>query len=80
MAGVVGKQRLHATEDGRGDFAVELLIDDGLQQRLEDALRGFHLQAALAGLGDDARQLAVDARQVREGGGVVEFLGHGCSS
>ena len=76
-AGVLGEERLHAAEDGGRDLAVELLIDDGFQQRLEDALRGLHLQAARAGFDDDAGQLAVDAREVFAGGGVIEFLGHG---
>ena len=49
--GVLGEQRLHARGDGGRNFAVELLIDDRLQQRLEDALRGFLLQAACAASG-----------------------------
>ena len=41
--GVLWKQRLDSAGNGRGDFAVELLVDDRFQQRLENTLRGFRL-------------------------------------
>src|SRR5664280_3798601 len=73
---VLGKQRFYARGDDCGDLAVELLIDDRLQQRLEDALRGLLLQAAFAGSNDDPRQPAVGPRKMFQGGGVIEFSWH----
>jgi hypothetical protein len=75
--GVLGEQRLHASRDGGRDLAVELLVNDGLQQGVEDALRGLLLQIAGAGARDDAGEFAVNAGKMFAGGGVIEFLGHG---
>ena len=71
--GVLREQRFHPAGDGGRNFSVELLINDGLQQRLEDALRGFLLHMAGAIAGDDARQVPVDAGEVFTGGSVIEF-------
>src|ERR1019366_8749577 len=74
--GIFGEQRLHARGEGGRNGAVELLVDHRLQQRLEDALRGFLLQAAFTRANDDPRQPAIGPRKMFQGGGVVEFSWH----
>ena len=73
---VLGKQRLDPPGNRCGHLAVQLLVDNRLQQSFKYALHSLGPQRERARLDDNARQLAIHARQVRKGFGVIEFLCH----
>ena len=66
------KERAHAREDRRRGLAGELLVDDRLCERDEQAARPFELHAKGARGIDDARERGVGRAQVRERGAGIE--------
>jgi hypothetical protein len=61
--------------DGRGGLAVQLLIDDRLQQRLERRLCRGELQRERSGALNQAAQFGVGRRQIHKSEGVVVARG-----
>jgi hypothetical protein len=57
--------------DGGRGLAVELLVDDGLDQSLEGRLRAGDAQGERAGALDEAAEFGVGRGKLAEGGGGV---------
>ncbi len=57
--------------DGGGGFAVELLVDDGLGERLEGGLGGGEAHGEGAGAGDEGDKFGVGGGELGDGFGAV---------
>ena len=67
-----GRQRVEAVEqaavDGGGGLAVELLVDDGLDEGFEGGLGAGEAQGEGAGAGDELGEFGVGGGEFAEGG------------
>jgi hypothetical protein len=60
-----------AAEDGGGGAAVELLVDDGFEERFKGGVGGFEAEGEGAGAADEFAELGVRGGEGADGGGRV---------
>ena len=70
--GIAAEVLAHAPMDGGRGLAVQLLVEDGLEQRLEGRRRGIEPQREGAGAVDERGQFGVGGLQMRDRLGGIE--------
>ena len=70
--GVAAEEFAHAPMDGGRGFAVQLLVEDRFEQRLEGRRRRIEAQFEFADFVDESAQLWIGGSQMRDGFGRIE--------